>query len=96
MPEPAWSADVPSHIGQVTDMCGSTPRRVRGISKIGRLTDVRLASRGHHPVVTITIHLDAIDPPAGRVSVLGGPEVPFEGWLGLLRVLSEVLSSSDR
>jgi hypothetical protein len=43
--------------------------------------------------VVITIRIDAIDPPAGRVSVAGEPELAFEGWLGLLRVLSELLAS---
>ena len=54
------------------------------------------ASAWHDPVVVITIQLDAIDPPAGRVSLAGKPEVAFVGWLGLLRVLSELLASSDR
>ena len=49
----------------------------------------------HHPDVVITIRLDAIDPPAGRVSVEGRAEVPFVGWLGLLRVLSEILAAPD-
>jgi hypothetical protein len=43
--------------------------------------------------VVITMRLDATDPPAGRVSRAGGPEVAFVGWLGLLRVLSELLAS---
>lgn len=41
--------------------------------------------------MVITILLDAIEPPAGRVSLAGGPELAFVGWLGLLRVLSELL-----
>jgi hypothetical protein len=47
-------------------------------------------------VVTITIRIDALDPPTGWVSSAGKPEVAFEGWLGLLRVLSELLASSTR
>lgn len=87
---------MPSHIGQVTDIYVVGAMLLARISKIGRLTDVSLAFRCHHPVVTITIHFDSIDPPAGRVSVPGGLEVPFVGWLGLLRVLSELLAPSDR
>jgi hypothetical protein len=48
----------------------------------------------HDAHVVITIRLDAVDPSAGRVCVSGRPEVPFVGWLGLLRVLSEALESS--
>ena len=50
----------------------------------------------HDRVVVITIRLDAIDPPAGRVSRAGEPAVAFVGWLGLLRVLSEMLTSPHR
>ena len=51
--------------------------------------------RGHDPVVEITIRLDGIDPPLGRVSLAGGVEVEFVGWLGLLRVLSELLEAQS-
>ena len=44
--------------------------------------------------MVITIRLDGIDPPVGRVSLAGGREVGFVGWLGLLRVLSELLESA--
>ena len=50
---------------------------------------------GHDPVVEITIRLDGIDPPMGRVSLAGGAEVEFVGWLGLLRVLSELLEAES-
>jgi hypothetical protein len=53
--------------------------------------------RGRHDApVVITIRLDATDPPAGTVSLHGGHPVAFTGWLGLLRVLSELLESSTR
>jgi hypothetical protein len=39
----------------------------------------------------ITIQLEASEPPAGRVSLDGGAEVAFVGWLELLRVLAEML-----
>ena len=48
----------------------------------------------HCCVVEITIRLDGIDPPVGRVSLVGGREMVFVGWLGLLRALSELLESA--
>lgn len=48
----------------------------------------------HDQVVVITIQLDGTDPPVGRVSLAGGVEVVFVGWLGLLRALSELLDSA--
>lgn len=56
------------------------------------MTDASRGDRCHHPGVVITIRFDATDPPAGRISLAGGPEVGFVGWLGLLRVLSELLA----
>ena len=46
--------------------------------------------------MVITIRLDAIDPPAGGVSLAGREELVFVGWLGLLRALSELLASVDQ
>jgi hypothetical protein len=54
---------------------------------------MRRGSAGDDPVVEITIRLDGIDPPMGRVSLAEGVEVVSVGWLGLLRVLSELLES---
>ena len=51
--------------------------------------------RRHDHLVEITILLDATDPPAGRVS-FGGRELVFVGWLGLLRVLSDLLQPADQ
>jgi hypothetical protein len=49
----------------------------------------------------IRISLDRTEPPAGRLRLVPGPqpapgpakgeEIPFTGWLGLLRALSEVI-----
>jgi hypothetical protein len=48
----------------------------------------------------IRISLDRVEPPAGRLWLVPGPqptpsgpadEVPFSGWLGLLRALYEVV-----
>jgi len=54
------------------------------------------ATPGHDELVEILIALDATDPPAGRVLVPdreAHEEVRFAGWLGLLRVLSELMGS---
>ena len=59
------------------------------------MTDVRRAPCRHDRVVVITIWFDATDPPAGRVSLAGEREVLFVGWLGLLRVLAELLGSTE-
>lgn len=42
----------------------------------------------------IQIDLDELDPPAGTVQRPDGDRLPFEGWLGLLRVLSEELGDA--
>jgi len=52
--------------------------------------------------VEIRVILDSTDPPAGRLRVTPGvgpapdgqPDVPFTGWLGLLRALYLVTGSS--
>jgi hypothetical protein len=54
----------------------------------------RTDRRRHDSIVEITIRLDGIDPPVGRISLAGGVEVVFEGWLGLLRALSELLEAA--
>ena len=42
----------------------------------------------------VRIALDALDPPAGTIRVSGDdPELRFTGWLGLLRVLYQVMGS---
>jgi hypothetical protein len=46
-------------------------------------------------LVEISVVLDGTDPPTGRLRVTSGagptrgmePEIPFSGWLGLLRAL---------
>lgn len=51
---------------------------------------------GHDELVEILIAFDATEPPAGRVRVPGRDEhedIRFTGWLGLLRVLSELIGS---
>ena len=54
------------------------------------------AISGHDELVEILIALDATEPPAGRVRVPGREgheDIRFTGWLGLLRVLSELMGS---
>jgi hypothetical protein len=48
----------------------------------------------------IGIQLDRVDPPAGRLWIVGGGdpdragEIGFTGWLGLLRALYEATGAS--
>ena len=60
------------------------------------MTDAYASVCCHDPVVVITIRLDAIDPPAGAVSLAGQEELVFVGWLGLLQALSVLLASVDQ
>jgi len=54
-------------------------------------------------LVEIRVVLDMTDPPAGRLQVMScadpargmEPEVPFTGWLGLLRALYVVTGSGS-
>jgi hypothetical protein len=76
----------------------------QGGANIRQLADVATGLPGDAGGVEIRISLDRIDPPAGRLRVMPGPgagagspaarELPFTGWLGLLRVLYEVTGSS--
>ena len=67
-----------------------------GRDHIGQLTDVGVGSQQHDGTVVITIRLDAMDPPAGTVRLHGGYPVAFAGWLGLLRVLSDLMEAATR
>ena len=58
------------------------------------MTDVPAGRTGHAPTVQITIRLDAREPPEGTVISPTGTPRRFEGWLGLLQVLSEAIGSS--
>jgi hypothetical protein len=60
---------------------------------------------GHPGGMEIRISLDQVDPPAGRLGRVPGPEpalaaedqeVGFTGWLGLLRALYQVVGPPDR
>lgn len=44
----------------------------------------------------IVIDLDHVDPPSGWVRKEEGPRVHFDGWLGLLRNLSEAFEPGPR
>lgn len=51
----------------------------------------------------VRISLDQSEPPIGRLTVTSGPQepgrtessVPFTGWLGLLRALSDAIGSPN-
>ncbi len=53
------------------------------------------ATKRHPAPVEIEISLGEREPPAGLVRVADGDPVPFAGWLGLLRVLSELMTSPE-
>ena len=61
---------------------------------IGQLADVAGWRSGQDERVEVRIALDALDPPAGRIRVSGDDsELRFTGWLGLLRVLYQVMGA---
>ena len=61
---------------------------------ISQLADVAGGRPGHDERVEVRIALDALDPPAGTIRVSGDDTVlRFTGWLGLLRVLYQVMGS---
>jgi hypothetical protein len=47
-------------------------------------------------LVRIEISVDTFDPPEGTLVADDGEAIPFEGWLDLLRVLSELLEAKRR
>jgi len=68
---------------------------------IRQLADVVAGRARLSAVMEVRISLDQSEPPVGRVTVTsprGVPathsSVPFTGWLGLLRALSDVLGAS--
>jgi hypothetical protein len=61
---------------------------------IGQLADVAGRRPGQDERVEVRIVLDALDPPAGRIRASGDDtELRFTGWLGLLRVLYQVMGA---
>jgi hypothetical protein len=67
--------------------------------------DVVAVGPGDRGTMDIRISLDRVEPPAGRLRLVPSPEptprsvegeeVPFTGWLGLLRALYEVVGRPD-
>lgn len=51
------------------------------------------AERGSRP---IRVSIDRVDPLSGAAKMEGGEELRFEGWLGLLDVLSVLVASGGR
>jgi hypothetical protein len=61
---------------------------------IGQLADVAGCRPGQDERVEVRIVLDALDPPAGRIRASeDDTELRFTGWLGLLRVLYQVMGA---
>lgn len=60
------------------------------------MPDVPWAEAAHDPRVLIRIRLDAVEPPAGVVLPARGDALPFTGWLGLLRALSDAVAGPAR
>jgi hypothetical protein len=75
------------------------PRRWRDIR---RPADVAAGRAGHPEGMDIRISLDRTEPPAGRLRQISHPEegdqpeVPFTGWLGLLRALYQVVEPPEQ
>ena len=56
----------------------------------------RIGVAENHRAMEIRIVLAAVDPPSGRlhqVPAAAAQPIPFVGWLGLLRALSEVIGA---
>jgi hypothetical protein len=87
---PPWRASVGSR--RSAQVSNSVSRA--GREHIGQVTDVSQGGGWHDRPVVITIRLDALDPPAGRVSLPDGRELGFVGWLGLLQVLTQLVESA--
>lgn len=74
-------------------------------SNIGQVADPVHSAITNSGGMQIQIRLDAVEPPAGAArnvpatdaaSVVGsGVEIPFVGWLGLLRALSDLIASAS-
>ena len=60
------------------------------------MTDVPLERDVEDGGVIIQIWLEENDPPRGKVATGLSDPLPFIGWLGLLRVLSELLAPPER
>jgi hypothetical protein len=85
------------------DIAGSFRKRVEEVLRaLSSRTSVtsgmsRRVKRGTLPSVLITIRTTGDEPLEGEAAAEDGPAVPFVGWLGLLRTLSQLLvSGGDR
>lgn len=43
----------------------------------------------------ITVRITSQDPPCGEVGAEGLEPVPFEGWLGMMKVVSELVARTE-
>ena len=85
---------------------GATPRagscRREDGGSIRHLADEVVARAGLSAVMEVHIWLDQSEPPVGRLTATSDPgaprpvrrSVPFTGWLGLLRALSDAIDAS--
>jgi hypothetical protein len=59
-----------------------------------QLTDALAAGLGEAGGMRIRISVDEPDPPVGAAAAEGGEPRAFEGWLGLIAVLSELFGGA--
>ncbi len=62
------------------------------LTEIGELTDVKRARTSHHVAMVIQLWLEGEDCVSGSVGLEGRDPIPFQGWLGLLAAVSELVS----
>jgi hypothetical protein len=95
-------------VGRLGPFAGTRTQEIRepvGSSQNRQPADVVGGWAGEPRGMEIRISLDRVEPPAGRLRLVPGPEpapgpaegeaIPFTGWLGLLRALSEVVGPAD-
>jgi hypothetical protein len=74
----------------------------RAWGDISQVADIWLCDIRDTSAVDIRIRLDERAPPAGRVGMINNSEaptateLPFSGWLGLLKVLDDLLRVAPR
>jgi hypothetical protein len=84
------------HIRQVPDLFREQCRIFTGATNIRRMTDVRRHPDVEDVRVLIQIWFEEKNPPRGEAASERADPVQFVGWLGLLRVLSDLLAPPKR
>ena len=72
---------------------GRTDYRAAQAEDIRELLDVSAVTPDENAAVLVTIRVSRQDPLEGEAALEDAERIPFSGWLGLLKVLSELLSS---